>query len=146
MDVRRNLLVLFLCIAAANSLPNLFNDWDSQELASDILASSEVGLPDLGWSEPQDNTNLFATGDGYPSIIGDLALGDPGLDGVTTSPFQDLSEGALSKSTTPLEDGDTLLSLPATDDKVELALDDICPLGHWNRCCYNGLCFWGMFV
>lgn len=134
MNIRRNLLLLFLYMAAASSLPSLYDDWDSQDLNSDSITSDGLGLSDIGLSDPQDSTNLY-TIDEYPSISGDIALADPGFDGATTTTFQALTEDGLSGSNTGFDDG-----------KFELAKDDICQDGYWNRCCNSGLCFWGMFI
>lgn len=133
-------------MAAANSLPSLFDDSDNQVLNSDSSVSPGLGLSDIVSSEPEDFTNFYATDDESPSISGEIALADPGLDGTTTSLFQDLTVDGLSGSTSLLGAGDTLRSLPAADGSVELAMDDFCPLGYWNRCCQHGYCFWGMYV
>lgn len=143
MDIRRNLLLLFLYIAAANSFPNLVDDWGSQNLNSDSIASSGLGFLDIGLSEPQDNTNFYFNDDESLSISGNPVLADPGVDGATISTFQDLTGDELSASIAGLDDGDATLSFPAIDAKGELAMDDICPLGYWNRCCNGGACFWG---
>lgn len=142
MEIQRKLLLMFLCMAAANSLPSLFDDSDNQNLNSDSSVSPELGTVS---SEPPDFTNLYANDDEFPLISGNIALADPGLDGAT-SLFQDLPAKDLSGSAAHLEDGDILRSLPAADSSIELAMDDFCPLGYWNRCCHDGYCFWGMFV
>ena len=147
MDVRRKFLLLFLCMIAANSLPSLFDDSNNNGLDSDSSVSSGLGLLDIESSEPQDFIDFYAINNEFPSISDDIVLADPGLDGVTkSSPFHDLTADGLSGLTTPLGEGDTLRSLPVAPGNVELAMDDFCPLGYWNRCCQFGYCFWGMFL
>ena len=133
-------------MAAANSLPSLFDDLDDQNVNSDSSVSPSLGLSDMVSSEPQDFIDLYATDDEFPSISSNIALADPGLDGATTSLFQDLPGEALSGSATSLGDDDILRSLPAADGRVELAMDDYCPSNYSNHCCRDGYCFWGMFV
>lgn len=144
MEFRRKLLLLILCMTAANSLPNLFDDSDNNDLNSDSSFSPGLGLLDIGSSEPQDFTDFYATDNEFPSYSDNIVLADPGLDVVTTSSLQDPTADELSGLTTSLEYGDTLRSLPAAEGNVELAMDDFCPLGYWNRCCHHGYCFWGV--
>lgn len=146
MNVPRNLLLLFLSLAAVNSRPNFLDDWDNQIWSSDSIDSAELGLSDMGLSEPQDITNFYVTDDVFPSISGDTALADSGFDGVITNTFQGSTEDGLSGPISSFNDGDALFLFPTNGDTGELAMDDICPDGYWNRCCNGGYCFWGMFV
>ena len=146
MVVRRNLRLLFLYMAAANSLPNPFNDLESQNLYSDGIGSTKLDFLDMGLSEPQDSTNLYTKADQFPSISDGTALANPGLDWTTTSTYQGSTEDEWIGSIAGFDDSEPTLSFPTSDSKVELAMDDICPIGYWNRCCNFGYCFWGMYV
>lgn len=145
MDVRRNIFLLLLYMTAAKSLPNILNDWDSHILNSNSIAFSGSGFPDMDVSEPRDSSIFDVSGDEFLSFNGDWSLAGPGFDGATSSTFQDLTEGGSSKSILGVDNGNLMLSPPVMDGMGELAMDDICTIGYWNRCCKDGNCFWGRF-
>lgn len=114
-----NVILLLLFKVAANSLPNLLNDWDSQLLSSDGIAFDESGSQDIALSEPLD-TYLFDRSSDETSLIeSEISplLPHSRFDGAISSVFQDSTEAESSPTF------------------------DICPLGYWNRCCNRGVCF-----
>ena len=138
MHFRQTFFLKFLYIAVANSLPNVLDQWDSQILSSDSTTFAEPGFPDMNLLEPQENAILDSNLDGSLLFNSDPLLASSGYNGDTSSIFQDLA-------------GDESISIPSVDSgnampsSTELAMDDVCPFGYWNHCCYNGFCVWGVW-
>lgn len=132
-------------MTAAKSLPNILNDWDSQISNSDSIAFSGTGLLDMDLSEPKGNSLFDVGGDEFLSFNGDLSPAGPGFAEATSSIFQDLSEDESSISIASADSSNVNLSPPVMYGMGELASDDICTIGYWNRCCHDGVCFWGRF-
>ena len=145
MCARRNIFLLLLYITAAKSLPNILNDWDSQISNPDSIAFSETGLLDMDVSQPQGNSLFDVGGDEFLSFNGDLSPAGAGFAEAPSSIFQDLIEDESSISKPSVDSSNLILSPPVMNGMGELAKDDICPEGYWNRCCHDGVCFWGRF-
>jgi hypothetical protein len=148
MDFVRNIFLLLVYIAAANCLPNLFDDWDDSILNTDNIAFVDQGISDIGLSGPQDST-IWDFSDHGSLSFSNHELGpwpvEPTDEEATSSIFQDVT-GDQWGTFIATSDGDTTQWNPEVDGTTELlAIDDICPLGYWNRCCHNGVCFWCKF-
>jgi hypothetical protein len=148
MGFRQYVMLLSLFMAAADSLPNLLNDWDSQILNTGNIALSELGSQDTDLSRSDDHYLWDTNSDEK------LAFTDPGLNpqlldsksgGAISSVFLDWTETESSPTLPLLGNSDVIPSNPGTDNENKLAMDDICPLGYWNRCCNGDACFWCRF-
>lgn len=146
MHLGRNGLLPFLYITIANSFPNFLSSWDSQLSPLENIAFSGFDVPTLGASDSQDIVSSDSGADSLLSFNEDPLPNGSGYD-ETTSPFlQDLDETTLKPSFADSKDDGTTPSYSDMGDKTELVMDDICNLGYWNRCCRDGVCYWGKFA